>query len=269
MGTTIAMRKASSLLSEVLCRERRMSTVVIRTCAGTSSVAEYRRAGAAARLGASGGAGSCQTGDRYGTVRERARRRGARQILTAQGPMIEALPWWASEVRENRGGANEMESAIFGLIGVVAGAVIATGSEYMLTRRRERREVEGEKAGREAARRLASRLIDEELQVADAAVEFCRLYRKWWPTTKRLSTDAWEQGKAILATEYGYEEWQTVMIAMIAVTMLDGTYQQYVAAGLKDHEISDNAMAELDQWSDAIGAARQALIADVGRPANG
>jgi len=160
-----------------------------------------------------------------------------------------------------------MESAIFGLIGVVAGALIATGGEYMLTGRRERREVEAETTALRSARRLASRLIDEELQVADAAVEFCRRYRRWWPTTKRLSMSAWEQGKAILATHYDYDEWNTVMIAMIAVTMLERTYQQYLAAGLKDREIPEDVIKELGQWSGAIGAARQVLEADVGRQA--
>ena len=82
--------------------------------------------------------------------------------------------------------------AVVGLVGVIIGGLINTGTTILLDRRRERLERERER--RDYARDLkrASRLIDAQLLVARAAAVICVEKKHWWSDDGNLPTDAWQ-----------------------------------------------------------------------------
>jgi hypothetical protein len=70
--------------------------------------------------------------------------------------------------------------AIFGLVGVIIGGLINTGTTILVdgTRERANRQRESRKYAVELKR--ASRLIDAELSRAQAAAKICVEKKRWW-----------------------------------------------------------------------------------------
>ena len=64
--------------------------------------------------------------------------------------------------------------AIIGLVGVLVGATITTGANYLLAVRQERADAAKEKSEREVALKTAARLITHEFVWAQAAASFLR-----------------------------------------------------------------------------------------------
>jgi hypothetical protein len=63
-----------------------------------------------------------------------------------------------------------VEQAVFGLIGVIVGALITGGVGWTLGRRREQRDV-----------RAAARLLRNDLVKAEGMLSHTLQQRRWWP----------------------------------------------------------------------------------------
>jgi hypothetical protein len=111
--------------------------------------------------------------------------------------------------------------AVFGLLGVILGGVIASGSSYWLETRRERREREKDSRARAASLRQAARLIDEEFLTAISCIQFA-LQEKRWGEVPILEprVSSWQQYHAVLAMELSTEGWCTALKAHLAVKQL-------------------------------------------------
>jgi hypothetical protein len=98
-----------------------------------------------------------------------------------------------------------MEEAIFGLVGVLVGAFVTSGWDYLMVRRREAR-----------ATRLATRLVADELQMLVSDFEVLAEHGK---TSKETSAEAraslfptemWGAHREVLAASLPDEVWGTL-----------------------------------------------------------
>lgn len=138
-----------------------------------------------------------------------------------------------------------MESAIFGLLGVIVGGLIAAGSSFALARRQERAAAERESRVRATELKRAARLIDLELAKARAsAVEYIGK-RRWWGEDLDLVTENWRQYCAILAPELSGVDWHRLFIAVIAVDQMRVLHAAARKDGLLYHTITDDASANM------------------------
>lgn len=132
--------------------------------------------------------------------------------------------------------------AIFGLVGVIVGGTITGGSTYFFERRRERREL-----------KRASRLLDEELLIAETAATMCVEQRKWWPREDvELTTEAWREYRGVIALELSYAAWRAVSLAFMAVGHL-------ATAGRENGDLNDRVVESLRPMLRDIKAGRSAL----------
>lgn len=98
-----------------------------------------------------------------------------------------------------------MSSAAIGLLGVVAGTVLAAVFEYSLRRRNERRES-----------RVAARLLRDAFTHADERIPSGR-----WPSSEyrydlTFAADEWREHRAVLARSLTNAEWNKVVAAATA-----------------------------------------------------
>lgn len=107
--------------------------------------------------------------------------------------------------------------ALFGLLGVIVGGIITTGSSYLLQRRSERidRERESRNLGIEIKR--AARLIDAELVRAQAAARIAIRTKHWAIPDATLKTEAWQKYSSIIAPVLSYPDWSRLIVAVLAV----------------------------------------------------
>lgn len=96
-----------------------------------------------------------------------------------------------------------MSEAIFGLVGVVVGALITGGVDYVLDRRRER-----------ATLRAALRLIGDEYKDLLGVVDLA-LMASAWPRSHRysrliLTADQWERNRDVLAAQLSPVDWELI-----------------------------------------------------------
>ena len=114
-----------------------------------------------------------------------------------------------------------MLTAIFSLVGVILGGVIASGTSYLLETRREKREREKESRIRAASLRQAARLIDEEFLTASGCIQFALQEKRWGDVPILEPTIiSWEQYHSVLAMELSTGAWATTLKAHIAVKHL-------------------------------------------------
>ena len=107
--------------------------------------------------------------------------------------------------------------ALIGLLGVLVGAIISTGTNYLLAERKETAEAAKEKLSRAIELRTAARLIADELLTGRAAVTILIEKKRWVPAEIKLPLDAWERDKRIIAREFSFDDWSAVRLAAMAV----------------------------------------------------
>lgn len=99
-----------------------------------------------------------------------------------------------------------MSQAIFGLLGVVVGALITFGLEWFAERSRER------KAAKQAAMLLAT-----ELGEKDGFIAACLQFGKWLgDPAEVLSVKLWPEQRSALAAS-GFKAWQAVDLAFSSI----------------------------------------------------
>ena len=96
-----------------------------------------------------------------------------------------------------------MSEAIFGLVGVVVGALITGVVDYVLDRRRER-----------ATLRAALRLIGDEYKDLLGVVDLALMARAW-PLSDRYrrlirTDDQWERNRDVLAAQLSPVDWELI-----------------------------------------------------------
>jgi hypothetical protein len=109
--------------------------------------------------------------------------------------------------------------ALFGLLGVVIGGIITAGSNYLLDRRRERAAIQRDERNDVIEIKRAARLIDIEILRAAAATRMM-IANKRWPNAK-LKTDAWQEYGAVIAPVLSYDDWLTLVKAILAIDSVE------------------------------------------------
>jgi gas vesicle protein len=90
---------------------------------------------------------------------------------------------------------NSLAPSIFGLIGVVVGAIISTATNLILAVRKERAEDKSRKRDREIVFKRAIRIVGAEVMQAKRIIEVL-LGQGTWPATELKTTiTAWERYK--------------------------------------------------------------------------
>ena len=111
--------------------------------------------------------------------------------------------------------------AIFGLVGVIIGGLITSGTSYWLETHKEKREREKESRIRAATLRQAARLVDEEFFIALSLIQFLVEQKKWAGVSDLKSTIAtWEEHKKSLAMELSTSVWVEALKAHMSVKQL-------------------------------------------------
>jgi hypothetical protein len=130
--------------------------------------------------------------------------------------------------------------AIVGLLGVVVGAVITTGTNYVLAVRKERAEADQRERSRANKLKTAARLIANEFFTARAAARTLVEKKSWVPTEIKFPLDAWQRDRDVIALELPLKDWNAVEIAALAVEH----FRNFHTAPRSSDDASD-AMAEI------------------------
>jgi len=150
--------------------------------------------------------------------------------------------------------------AIFGLVGVIIGGFINTGTTIFLNRTRERvnRQREIRKYAVELKR--ASRLIDAELSRAQALAQICVEKKHWWSQDVQLvTTEAWQKFSGIVAPELSDTAWLAVRVAVEAVDNLRSARGIAIELSLTTEAIPNTTAEKIVPMLRDIEAGRSAL----------
>jgi hypothetical protein len=107
--------------------------------------------------------------------------------------------------------------AFIGMGGVFVGALVTAGANWLFAIRREK--VDAEKGRRMHAIEVkkASRLIADELSIAQAAAQKCVEQKHWWGADVQLTTEAWQKYRSVITPELSDTDWNTLVAAFQAV----------------------------------------------------
>jgi hypothetical protein len=123
--------------------------------------------------------------------------------------------------------------AIFGLLGVVIGALLTAGSTYLLEIRREEREIAKEDRDRAEELRKAARLVQYDLSSGSAAVKKAadegRFFRF---SNDPLAESSWPTVKTVFArSELSTAQWNALTIAVRMIALFKGVRDSAIASG--------------------------------------
>ena len=152
-----------------------------------------------------------------------------------------------------------MESAIFGLVGVIVGGLITAGSNFVLARRQERASTATESRIHAADLKRAARLIDLELLYAQAAAVRFIEKRRWWSEDLELVTESWQQYRAIVAPELSWDDWHGLATAALAVDQMRALQAMARREGLLYHTITEDLSANMTPILSDIRLGRGAI----------
>lgn len=121
---------------------------------------------------------------------------------------------------------NTLFPAIMPLVGVIVGAVITTGTNYMLAVRKEKAEeaLVARKEAAEAAKvqiaranelRIVARMVRNELYAVHASASIIIENKHFVPgkVARNYPLDSWDKSKGVLARELSYNDYQAVELA--------------------------------------------------------
>lgn len=116
---------------------------------------------------------------------------------------------------------NGLQYALLGLAGVLVGALITGGFNFLVAWRKERADAAAESKRHDVEVRRAARLIDDDLGAAAAAARWC-VEHKVFPVQEltTLATLGWQQYRDVLASELSDIAWQSVTLAVAAIDAL-------------------------------------------------
>lgn len=149
-------------------------------------------------------------------------------------------------------------SALFGFVGVILGALIAGGSQYVLDRRRERATIAREQRTAAIEIMRAARMIDLDLSAGETAAYICIEKRHWWTEAEALTTEYWRLYCSVIAPNLSWSDWTAIRVGAAAVNHLAGARERYIAAGLTG-VLTDADIADLRPMQRDIVRGRTAL----------
>jgi hypothetical protein len=151
-----------------------------------------------------------------------------------------------------------MDIAIIGFIGVIIGAFIVAGTNYLIQWRHERADNRRESRNRTIELKRGARLIDADLSRAQAAANICVEKRQWWSADiPPLTTEGWQQYRGIIAPELSNNAWVTVRVAVEAVDNLKTARSIGIETGIII--IPDNIANQIVPMLNDISTGRAAL----------
>jgi xanthosine utilization system XapX-like protein len=106
--------------------------------------------------------------------------------------------------------------AIIGLVGVLVGAIITTGANYLLAVRQETADAAKTKLARANELKTAARLIANEFVLAHSAAKNLVEQKRLMPEQIECTLDAWQRYKGVVALELPYTDWIAVHVAALA-----------------------------------------------------
>lgn len=146
--------------------------------------------------------------------------------------------------------------AVIGLVGVLVGGVITTGSSYLLTLRQEETASAAERQRRALEFTVATRLVAAELTLSRNTVRVTAEEGRWSATP--VSLDAWDKHKEVLARELDFNEWEDLVVAIYSIETFAQIYSEFfqgVNAPLDKTGPMLEFLAEIDIGRKAIGEA--------------
>jgi hypothetical protein len=141
--------------------------------------------------------------------------------------------------------STSLTPAIFGLLGVVVGALL----NWIVTTQRDR-------AASRRAERAVGRLMRSEMNVLKVQLHHARAESRFHAIGgSRLSTRVWEDSKRLLAETLPSDAWNQVAIAYMLVNELQGAFGEYRAS----ERLVAQAEGPLEHTIRAVGRAQDAL----------
>lgn len=165
------------------------------------------------------------------------------------------VPWYLNPV---------FLPAASGLLGVIVGGLITTGSSYLLDKRRERREREREE--RQAATELkrAARMLSANLEIFRSDVRSVLKEKNWssW-TGSDYSPGAWLQYQTVVAPKLTKSAWDALNLALLSINGFIALRQKWREGG--KHQISDSSAATIEGLMNYMDIAQKEIDAFVDR----
>jgi hypothetical protein len=114
--------------------------------------------------------------------------------------------------------------AAISFLGVFVGSIITGGitayTSYIVAGRQEAAQAEKDSRARGNELTTAARLIGAELLLAETAAKICVEKKRWWSPDVKLTMEAWQKYRSVIAAELPYTDWNAVVIAFVAVDNL-------------------------------------------------
>src|ERR1700731_325100 len=148
--------------------------------------------------------------------------------------------------------------AIVALVSTIVGATIGAATTYVLAARRERVDRETESRNHAIEAKRAARLLDLELNKAQALAELS-IRKRYWVQDVVLSTEAWQKYGSVIAPDLSNVAWRAVAIAFLGVEHIDGARAFYQAGVLHDSPISDDMAGTIAPMVTDVTLGREAL----------
>jgi hypothetical protein len=121
--------------------------------------------------------------------------------------------------------------AIIGFVGVIIGAGITTGTNYLLAVRKEAAEEAKDRLVRATKLKTASRLVLNEFVFAQVAATRIIERQAWLSPSFKLLLVGWEANKEIFALELSTDDWNAVHSAASGVVDLQILHELHDPTG--------------------------------------
>ena len=145
-----------------------------------------------------------------------------------------------------------MNTAWFGLIGVIIGAVASGGLGLLSAHMKERSDKAAEDRREEVEVRRAARLIDADLMYAEIVAKLAVKEKKWWLSDPQLTSEGWKQYRDVIASKLPWGAWVFVIAAVEAVDHLQAA--RYSARTIQRAEMaSDPDTGRVLNAADSLG----------------
>lgn len=147
-----------------------------------------------------------------------------------------------------------LQVAIVGFVGVLVGAVVAAGAQFILARRHEHRE---DMANWKSVKRSA-RLVANELDTAQGANRSSLTLRQWTFTPNKYETNAWLEHRSTLAGELSENAWEALTFGVWAVETVRDVRRANFDQPNPQWSLTVDTAAAIEQ---ALGPIQNALVA--------
>ena len=140
-----------------------------------------------------------------------------------------------------------MSEAIFGIIGVIVGALLTTGSEFLLRRRDER-----------AQFIVALRLLEAEFLLAGSVLQQA-LEDGYWAAGSETAVPSWSDRSAALAPRIRRDDWHIIALGVAATEYAPKHFAHQLADGAVTVPLSDLDWTAVSNLLDSVQLAMSVI----------